>query len=74
MPSLLYLGTQLVGHLSRGGGIGEGISGRHQHPGRARARGPSPASGGDGRADYLVLYNGGSVRAWLNQGGNTGQS
>ncbi|MFE9024059.1 GDSL-type esterase/lipase family protein [Streptomyces sp. NPDC007808] len=27
---------------------------------------------GDGRADYLVVYDGGSVRAWLNRGGNTG--
>lgn len=25
---------------------------------------------GDGRADYLVVYDGGSVRAWLNRGGN----
>ncbi|MEU3960937.1 FG-GAP-like repeat-containing protein [Streptomyces buecherae] len=25
---------------------------------------------GDGRADYLVVYRGGSVRAWLNRGGN----
>lgn len=27
---------------------------------------------GDGKADYLVIYDGGSVRAWLNRGGNTG--
>ncbi|MGP4001594.1 hypothetical protein [Streptomyces sp. 8N706] len=27
---------------------------------------------GDGKADYLVMYDGGSVRAWLNRGGNTG--
>jgi len=26
---------------------------------------------GDGRADYVVVYDGGSVRAWLNRGGNT---
>ncbi|GAA3594499.1 hypothetical protein GCM10022419_092110 [Nonomuraea rosea] len=25
---------------------------------------------GDGKADYLVVYNGGAVRAWLNRGGN----
>ncbi|MFC5823673.1 FG-GAP-like repeat-containing protein [Nonomuraea insulae] len=25
---------------------------------------------GDGRADYLVVYHGGAVRAWLNRGGN----
>lgn len=25
---------------------------------------------GDGRADYLVVYDGGAVRAWLNRGGN----
>ncbi|GAA1004832.1 hypothetical protein Aple_079970 [Acrocarpospora pleiomorpha] len=25
---------------------------------------------GDGKADYLVVYDGGSVRAWLNRGGN----
>lgn len=28
---------------------------------------------GDGKADYLVIYDGGSVRAWLNRGGNTGR-
>ncbi|WP_240196822.1 GDSL-type esterase/lipase family protein [Nonomuraea lactucae] len=27
---------------------------------------------GDGKADYLVIYTGGSIRAWLNIGGNTG--
>jgi hypothetical protein len=27
---------------------------------------------GDGKADYLVVYDGGAVRAWLNRGGNTG--
>jgi hypothetical protein len=26
---------------------------------------------GDGKADYVVVYDGGSVRAWLNRGGNT---
>ncbi|MFE7271329.1 FG-GAP-like repeat-containing protein [Streptomyces sp. NPDC057623] len=26
---------------------------------------------GDGKADYLVVYEGGAVRAWLNRGGNT---
>ncbi|MFF7653674.1 FG-GAP-like repeat-containing protein [Streptomyces sp. NPDC007983] len=26
---------------------------------------------GDGRSDYVVVYDGGSVRAWLNRGGNT---
>ncbi|MFI7104065.1 FG-GAP-like repeat-containing protein [Streptomyces sp. NPDC050161] len=26
---------------------------------------------GDGKADYVVVYGGGSVRAWLNRGGNT---
>jgi hypothetical protein len=26
---------------------------------------------GDGMADYVVVYDGGSVRAWLNRGGNT---
>lgn len=26
---------------------------------------------GDGRADYTVVYDGGSVRAWLNRDGNT---
>ncbi|WP_399090501.1 FG-GAP-like repeat-containing protein [Streptomyces sp. BBFR2] len=26
---------------------------------------------GDGKADYTVVYGGGSVRAWLNLGGNT---
>ena len=26
---------------------------------------------GDGRADYLVIYDGGAVRAWLNRGGNS---
>ncbi|MFF3328711.1 FG-GAP-like repeat-containing protein [Streptomyces sp. NPDC002888] len=25
---------------------------------------------GDGKADYLVVYEGGAVRAWLNRGGN----
>ncbi|MFM9609644.1 GDSL-type esterase/lipase family protein [Streptomyces niveiscabiei] len=25
---------------------------------------------GDGKADYLVVYDGGAVRAWLNRGGN----
>jgi lysophospholipase L1-like esterase len=25
---------------------------------------------GDGKADYVVVYDGGSVRAWLNRGGN----
>ncbi|WP_416966799.1 FG-GAP-like repeat-containing protein [Streptomyces sp. 4F14] len=25
---------------------------------------------GDGKADYLVVYRGGAVRAWLNRGGN----
>ncbi|MFD9053604.1 FG-GAP-like repeat-containing protein [Streptomyces zaomyceticus] len=25
---------------------------------------------GDGRADYVVIYNGGSIRCWLNTGGN----
>ncbi|MEV5313674.1 GDSL-type esterase/lipase family protein [Streptomyces sp. NPDC052610] len=25
---------------------------------------------GDGKADYLVVYDGGSLRAWLNRGGN----
>ncbi|MEE1929587.1 GDSL-type esterase/lipase family protein [Streptomyces sp. TRM 70351] len=25
---------------------------------------------GDGKADYVVVYHGGSVRAWLNRGGN----
>ncbi|WP_405743519.1 VCBS repeat-containing protein [Streptomyces sp. NBC_01525] len=25
---------------------------------------------GDGKADYVVVYGGGSVRAWLNRGGN----
>ncbi|MEW1838404.1 GDSL-type esterase/lipase family protein [Nonomuraea angiospora] len=25
---------------------------------------------GDGKTDYLVVYDGGSVRAWLNRGGN----
>ncbi|WP_369805905.1 GDSL-type esterase/lipase family protein [Amycolatopsis sp. M39] len=25
---------------------------------------------GDGKADYIVLYKGGSVRCWLNEGGN----
>ncbi len=27
---------------------------------------------GDGKADYVVIYDGGSVRAWLNRGGNIG--
>ncbi|WP_405824684.1 FG-GAP-like repeat-containing protein [Streptomyces sp. NBC_01390] len=26
---------------------------------------------GDGRADYVVIYDGGAIRAWLNRGGNT---
>ncbi|MFE7839340.1 FG-GAP-like repeat-containing protein [Streptomyces sp. NPDC057474] len=26
---------------------------------------------GDGKADYVLVYGGGSVRAWLNRGGNT---
>lgn len=25
---------------------------------------------GDGKADYVVIYDGGSIRAWLNRGGN----
>ncbi|WP_113699883.1 NPP1 family protein [Nonomuraea lactucae] len=29
---------------------------------------------GDGKADYVVIYDGGSVRAWLNRGGNIGGS
>ncbi|WP_113699537.1 NPP1 family protein [Nonomuraea lactucae] len=29
---------------------------------------------GDGKADYVVIYDGGSIRAWLNRGGNTGGS
>ncbi|MET8885400.1 GDSL-type esterase/lipase family protein [Streptomyces rubiginosohelvolus] len=28
---------------------------------------------GDGKADYLVVYDGGAVRAWLNRGGNSNQ-
>ncbi|WP_405487462.1 GDSL-type esterase/lipase family protein [Streptomyces sp. NBC_00096] len=27
---------------------------------------------GDGKADYVVIYDGGAVRAWQNRGGNTG--
>ncbi|MGJ6964667.1 GDSL-type esterase/lipase family protein [Streptosporangium sp. G11] len=27
---------------------------------------------GDGRADYVVIYDGGAIRAWLNIGGNGG--
>jgi hypothetical protein len=27
---------------------------------------------GDGKADNLVIYDGGSVLAWLNRGGNRG--
>lgn len=26
---------------------------------------------GDGKADYIVVYDGGAIRCWLNQGGNT---
>ncbi|MDN0200771.1 GDSL-type esterase/lipase family protein [Streptomyces sp. S.PNR 29] len=29
--------------------------------------------GSDGRADYVVIYDGGAIRCWLNRGGNTGQ-
>ncbi|WP_328965348.1 GDSL-type esterase/lipase family protein [Streptomyces virginiae] len=27
---------------------------------------------GDGKADYVVIYDGGAIRAWHNRGGNTG--
>ncbi|MFG2313146.1 GDSL-type esterase/lipase family protein [Streptomyces sp. NPDC048566] len=27
---------------------------------------------GDGKADYVVIYEGGAIRAWHNRGGNTG--
>lgn len=59
--------------LNRGGGGNGSFQARHNW---ARKSGyPRPYVqfadiSGDGRADYLVVYDGGAVRAWLNRGGN----
>ncbi|MGW8377226.1 FG-GAP-like repeat-containing protein [Streptomyces sp. ODS28] len=60
-------------YLNRGG---RGHGGFTEHRNFVRETGyPGSKSAfrdisGDGRADYTVIYDGGTVRAWLNRGGN----
>lgn len=71
----LMVGTDgsVHAYLNRGGKDAGGFEGHHDF---ARAS-DYPREyirfkdiSGDGKADYLVVYNGGAVRAWLNRGGN----
>ncbi|MFE0589319.1 FG-GAP-like repeat-containing protein [Micromonospora echinospora] len=59
--------------LNRGGGGNGGFQARHDwahESGYPRPYIQFADISGDGRADYLVVYQGGAVRAWLNRGGN----
>ncbi|MEJ2853309.1 MULTISPECIES: hypothetical protein [unclassified Saccharothrix] len=60
-------------HLNEGGGGFGGFAERLRfvHPtGYPGSKSVFRDISGDGRADYLVVYDGGAVRAWLNRGGN----
>lgn len=60
-------------YLNRGGKGGGGFEKRHNFANASNYPRPyvqfSDISG-DGKADYLVIYDGGAVRSWLNRGGN----
>ncbi|MEO3777487.1 FG-GAP-like repeat-containing protein [Micromonospora sp. B11E3] len=59
--------------LNRGGGGNGGFQARYDwanESGYPRPYIQFADISGDGKADYLVVYQGGAVRAWLNRGGN----
>lgn len=71
----LMVGTDGTVHayLNKGGKDAGGFEGHHNFANAsnyAREYIQFKDISGDGKADYLVVYHGGAVRAWLNRGGN----
>ncbi|WP_339151423.1 FG-GAP-like repeat-containing protein [Streptomyces sp. F41] len=60
-------------YLNRGGKGGGGFEKRHNFANASnypRHYVQFSDISGDGKADYLVIHDGGAVRSWLNRGGN----